>query len=137
VNAGSARRFVWFLAVGCTAAAVHFGVVLALVARAGVAPLWANLLGWAVSFGVSFTGHQRLTFAAEGAPLTRSARRFFLVSALGFGVNEAAYALLLGFSGLGYQAALAVVLCGVAVFTYWAGRHWAFLGNRAPGAAQG
>lgn len=125
----SQRRLFWFVATGCTAAAVHFGVVVLLVARFGAAPLWANLGGWLVALGVSFTGHLRLSFADQAAPAARSARRFFLVSALGFVVNESAYALLLHGSGLGYRAALAAVLVGVAVLTYLLSRHWAFLGG--------
>lgn len=127
------RRFAQFVVVGTTAAAVHFAVVWGAVDGIGLAPLVANVLGWAVAFGVSFAGHHRLTFADQQAPLARSARRFLLLSAIGFGVNESAYALLLGLGGLGYRSALAAVLVGVAAFTYWLGRHWAFLGS--PGHA--
>lgn len=125
------RRALTFIAVGCVAAAVHFGVVAMLVQAATVPPLAANPLGWLVALCVSFAGHRQLTFAEQRAPLWRSARRFALVSALGFGVNEAAYALLLRFSGLGWAVALAAVLLGVAVATYVASRHWAFLSSPA------
>ena len=125
------RRLAWFIATGCAAAAVHFGVVVALVGRFGVPPLLANVAGWGVAVGVSFVGHLRLSFADQQAPAARSARRFLLVSALGFGINEAAYAVLLG-SGAGYRVALAAVLVGVAAITYLLSRHWAFLGTPAP-----
>lgn len=125
------RRLGAFVIVGTTAAAVHFAVVWAAVDGGGLAPLVANVVGWACAFGVSFAGHHRWTFAAQRAPLGRSMRRFVLISAIGFAVNEAAYALLLQTSGLGYRAALALVLVGVAAFTYVLGRHWAFLGTPA------
>jgi len=125
------RRLFWFVATGCAAAAVHFGVVVALVGRFGLPPLLANVAGWAAALGVSFMGHLRLSFADQAAPPARSARRFLLVSALGFGINESAYALLLHGSGLGYRTALAAVLVGVAVLTYLLSRHWAFLGSPA------
>lgn len=124
------RRLGGFIVTGCTAAAVHFGMVLLLVEHLGLAPLLANVGGWLVAFGVSFVGHRHLSFADQAAPLARSARRFFTVSAAGFAVNEAAYALLLHGSGLGYRTALAAVLAGVAVLTYLFSRHWAFRGNR-------
>jgi putative flippase GtrA len=127
----STQRLAQFVAVGTTAAAVHFLVVWGAVERLHLAPLVANVLGWGIAFGVSFAGHHLLTFADQRAPLARSARRFLLLSAVGFGVNESAYALLLGVGGLGYRSALAAVLVGVAGFTYWLGRHWAFLGNPA------
>lgn len=122
------RRIGWFVAVGCAAAAVHFGVVVVLVGQLGWTPLVANVGGWLVALGVSYGGHRRLTFADQHAPAARSAPRFLAVSTLGFVVNESAYALLLHGSGLGYRAALAAVLVGVAVFTYLLSRHWAFLG---------
>jgi putative flippase GtrA len=106
---------------------VHWGVVVGLVSRQGWHPLAANVLGWLVAFVVSFTGHHRLTFRDQAAPITASVGRFFLVSAGGFGVNEATYALLLAWSGQRYDLVLAVVLLAVAGVTYLLSRHWVFL----------
>lgn len=113
--------------MGCLAAAVHWGVVVALVDGAHWHPLRANVIGWLVAFTVSFTGHDRLTFRGHGVAPGRAAARFFVVSAGAFGANEAAYALLLHWSGLRYDLALAAVLLAVAVLTYLMSRHWAFL----------
>lgn len=124
------RRLAWFIATGCAAAALHFGVVVLLVEHAGWAPLLANVAGWALAFGVSCTGHLRYSFADQAAPPGRAARRFLAVSALGFALNQGAYALLLHGGGLGYRVALAAVLAGVAVLTWLLSRHWAFLGSR-------
>lgn len=120
------RRLAWFIAVGCSAATLHFCVVLWLVSRHGVAPLLANVAGWACAVGASFFGHRLLTFAEQRAPAWRSARRFVALSASGFAINEASYALLLHGTGIGYRLALALVLAGVAVLTYWASKRWAF-----------
>ncbi|MBS0445666.1 MAG: GtrA family protein [Proteobacteria bacterium] len=122
---------IWFIVVGCLAAAVHFGVVVALVHGLDLAPLVANVAGWLVAFVVSFSGHFHLTFRALRAPLLRSAWRFFMVSALGFLANEAAYAVLLRWTGLNYALTLAIVLIAVAVSTWLLSRHWAFLGSPA------
>ncbi|MDQ2780658.1 MAG: GtrA family protein [Pseudomonadota bacterium] len=127
-----AGRIDWFIAVGCTAALVHWAVVVGLVSGAGWRPLAANVAGWLVAFGVSYSGHRRWTFRDQDAPLQRSLLRFFLVSATGFLVNEGVYALLLDWSVLRYDAVLAIVLVVVAGFTYWLGRHWAFLRSEAP-----
>ncbi|MBX3620749.1 MAG: GtrA family protein [Rhizobacter sp.] len=126
------RRIAFFIAVGCCAAAVHWGVVVLLVSRGGWAPLGANVVGWLCAFGVSFAGHHRLTFRGHGAGLLAAGSRFFLISAAGFAVNEAAYALLLPWAGPRYDLALAAVLAGVAVLTYALSRHWAFLRMPAP-----
>lgn len=123
------QRVVRFIAVGCVAAAVHLGVVMLLVGGMGWPPLAANVLGWLVAFTFSFAGHWLLTFRSQQAPWWRAARRFFAVSAAGFGVNELAYALLLRFSGVRYDILLAFVLVAVAVMTYLVSSRWAFLGN--------
>jgi putative flippase GtrA len=91
----SAHRVAWFVAVGCVAAAVHLGVVVALVSGMGQLPLAANVAGWLVAFCFSFSGHWLLTFRALQAPMWRAAARFFALSLAGFVVNELAYALLL------------------------------------------
>jgi putative flippase GtrA len=122
----SVRRFGWFIAVGTLAAAVHLGTVVALVRWAGWSPPVANVAGWLVAFACSFVGHYHTTFSDAAAPVGRAARRFFAVSALGFGANQFAYVALLKFSFLRYDIALALVLVGVAVMTYVLGRRWAF-----------
>lgn len=127
----SALRWAAFIAVGTAAAAVHLATVKGLVDAAGWPPLAGNVAGWLFAFGVSFTGHQRLTFSDHGAPRGRSLRRFFVVSALGFAANEFAYAALLAYTRLRYDVALLLVLLGVAVLTYLSSRHWAFRGSRA------
>jgi putative flippase GtrA len=125
------RRIACFVAVGAVAAAVHWGVVVWLVSQREWRPLLANVLGWLVAFTVSFAGHHLLTFRGHGATLRSAVGRFFLVSAGGFAINEATYAVLLGWLGQRYALALALVLVAVAVLTYFLSRHWAFLRNRA------
>lgn len=128
---GRSKRILWFIAVGCSAAAVHWCIVVLLVSQWQWQPLSANVLGWLVALGVSFTGHHRLTFGDLNAAFLPAARRFILVSALGFAINEASYALLLQWGVQRYDLALAVVLVGVAIATYLLSRHWAFLRSEA------
>jgi putative flippase GtrA len=125
-------RIAWFVLVGTAAAAVHWGVVVVLVGHGGWRPLVANVAGWLVAFIVSFSGHHRLTFRNHGSPVRSSAVRFFLVSAGGFTINEATYALLMHWSGLRYDILLAGVLVAVAGLTYLLSRHWVFLRSPAP-----
>ncbi|MPN21721.1 hypothetical protein SDC9_169101 [bioreactor metagenome] len=115
--------------VGCAAAAVHWCTATALVVRAGWPPLLANVLGWAVAVGVSFTGHHRLSFRGHTSSLGTAAKRFVAISAGGFLVNETFYALLLHFTTARYDVLLALVLVAVALATYLLSRHWAFLSN--------
>lgn len=130
-QANEGARVGWFIFVGCVAAALHFGVVVLLVTQAGLPPLLANVGGWLLAFGVSFAGHHHFSFPQHGAPVLAAAERFFAISATGFALNELAYAALLQWSGLRYELGLALVLLAVAVATYWASRHWAFLRSPA------
>jgi putative flippase GtrA len=127
---GQAGRFV---VVGTVAAAVHLLVVKVLVQWLGLMPLVANLGGWMVAFWASFLGHYRWTFkgGSQGtalAPAT-SAKRFFLVSAVGFVVNEALYAAALRWSAWRFDWLLAGVLIVMALLTFLASRLWAFRGS--------
>ena len=124
------RRPVVFILVGSTAALVHFLTVILLVEKMHFVPLVANVGGWLCAFGVSYGGHQLLTFADHGAPMLQSASRFFLLSAAGFAINESAYAILLHASQLPYYFLLAIILLCVAALTYLLSRRWAFAGIR-------
>ena len=128
------RRLVRFVAVGCAAAAVHFAVVVLLVENHVAPPLAANVIGWLVAFVVSFLGQHRLTFGDRSAPIARAAPRFFAISAAGFAINEAAYAVLLRVTAVRYDVALGIVLVGVALMTYVLSSRWAFL--RSPTAGE-
>ncbi len=130
----AAGRIGWFVLVGCAAAAVHWLVATRLVALAGWPPLGANVVGWLAAFGVSFGGHHRLSFRGHGSGTLAAARRFFMLSAAGFAVNETAYAALLHWTRQRYDLLLAAVLVGVAVLTYLLSRHWAFRRSPAPPA---
>ena len=116
----------WFLAVGGTATLVHWAVVVSLVEYTASRPLTANVVGWVAAVSVSFVGHHRLSFRGHGAPVAATAWRFLLVSAAGFAVNQAAYAVLLSFTSKSYDLLLGAVLAVVAVGTYVASRWWVF-----------
>jgi putative flippase GtrA len=122
----SRQRIAFFVAVGCGAAALHWAVVVGLVSHAGWHPLLANVLGWLVAFCISFAGHHLLTFRGHGIGSGSAAARWFMVSAGGFAINEAAYAALLRWTAQRYDLLLAVVLLAVAAGTYLLGRHWVF-----------
>ncbi|MCD8505564.1 MAG: GtrA family protein [Burkholderiaceae bacterium] len=120
------HQLAWFVAVGASAALVHWIVVVVLVSGGYLTPLVANVIGWLVAFGVSFTGHYQLTFRHQRSGVKDAVWRFFLLSAAGFAINETSYALLLKQTRLPYELLLALILIGVAVLTFVASRLWAF-----------
>ncbi len=119
------REVVAFGVVGATAFLVHF-VVFAATVPLGVAPLLANVFGFLAAFAVSFVGHGRWSFPAEGQPVAGALKRFAVVAVGGFVLNESALAVLLRATSLDSRLALFIVLCGVAGLTWLAGRYWAF-----------
>ena len=101
-----------------------------LVSGAYLTPLVANVVGWLVAFGVSFMGHYQLTFRHQRGHVKDAVWRFFLLSAIGFAINETSYAILLKQTRLPYELLLALILIGVAAFTFVASRLWAFSPGR-------
>lgn len=121
------RQLAAFLATGSCAAATHWGSVLLLVEAGGLAPLHANVAGFALAFLVSYGGHRRWTFAATGLAHRVALPRFLLVAVAGLGLNQSLFALLLAATPMSYPLALLLVLAAVATFTFLLSRHWAFL----------
>lgn len=117
-------ELVRFGIVGVAAMATHWSVV-ALLVPLGLAPLLANIIGFAVAFNVSFFGHHHWTFTSADSRKD-TFKRFLGVALLGFVINEVMYAALLKFTGLDYRIALFIVLAAVAGLTFILSRLWAF-----------
>lgn len=125
--ANTAAQGGFFLLVGAAAAAVHFAVLTLAVEYGAIAPLAANVIAFAVAFCVSFAGHYRLTFRTSGAHWRNSVLRWLAVSLAGFAANQALFALGLRLFGAAYYQALwFVVTAAVTVFSFIAGKCWAF-----------
>ncbi|MCV6823984.1 MULTISPECIES: GtrA family protein [Halocynthiibacter] len=125
MNIGEILRFG---GVGGIATLVHMAVGTGLI-TIGVAPLLANIGAFLVAFGVSFLGHHKITFAANGRNPRRAFLRFALVALIGFAINESLLALLLWISPLAPQIALLVSTACAAASTYILSRNWAFAGQ--------
>jgi putative flippase GtrA len=131
-----ARELAAFGIVGGAAFAVHVAVVSLLVPQ-GLPPLAANVVAFALAFGVSFVGHARWSFPASGRAVVPALVRFAVVAVGAFAFNETAYAALLAWTPLDYRVALVIVLAGVAGFTFVTGRHWAFATGSTSAVAEG
>lgn len=110
--------------VGIAAMATHATIVSLLVPM-GLQPLLANIIGFCISFNVSFFGHHHWTFSSTNSQ-KNTFKRFLGVAITGFIANECLYALLLRFTALDYRVALLIVLFTVAGMTYLLSRFWAF-----------
>lgn len=114
-----------FALVGVLATLVHLAIGTTLIG-AGLAPLLANPVAFVTAFLVSFTGHHWITFAGHGRPLTQTLSRFAVTAVLGFCVNEAALAVLVGATPVPPAAALVASTGLAAVVTFGISRTWAF-----------
>jgi len=118
---------VYFVIVGTAAAAVHLCVVWLLVALCAWPAIAANPVGFLVAFAVSFGGHARWTFPLQRHLHRRAVRRFFVLAATGFVLNQMAFEW--GLQRVGtqfYLTVLLAVMLGVAALTFVLGKAWAF-----------
>lgn len=121
------QQLSWFVLVGMAAALTHYLVVLGLVAGLDWHPLHANVMAFLLAFSVSYTGHRRLTFKAQGQAHRQTLPRFFLVALASFVLNQALFAyLLFACPQWPYFVSLGVVLVTVALVTFVSSRLWAF-----------
>lgn len=118
------RTGFWFGAVGAAAALTH--LLVFGVAQRWLAPEWANAMGFAVAFFVSFGGHRWLSFRDAGTGVGQSLGRFAATALLGFATNEAVFVLLLRGLGVPSWPALVAALLVAAGQTFVLSRFWAF-----------
>jgi putative flippase GtrA len=124
---GERLRLMRFGLIGAAAGAIHYWAVIALVELAGMAPLHANVGGFAIAFWCSYFGHRHWTFAdRRGGNAVAIFFRFLTTALLGFLLNQWLYYLLLTYLQLPYFVSLAIVMVIVAASTYLLSRLWAF-----------
>ena len=110
--------------MGASAALTH--LLVFGVAQRWMAPEWANAMGFAVAFFVSFGGHRWLSFRDAGTGVGQSLGRFAATALLGFATNEAVFVLLLRGLGVPSWPALMAALLVAAGQTFVLSRFWAF-----------
>jgi putative flippase GtrA len=118
------RRPARFVLVGAIAAAVHYGVALALL-QLPMRPQLANLAGWSVAFLVSYTGQARFTFG-ERRLRCATLQRFLATSLGGWAVNAGTLGVLLGCTPMDARLALMAAILVAAGFTFALSRGWVF-----------
>ncbi len=118
------RAAFWFLLVGGAAALTHVAVFA--LTKSTVRPEFANALGFAVAFCVSFGGHRWLSFQDTTTAFWQSLRRFSVTALAGFALNELVFMLLLHVGGWPDMLALSAALVLAAGQTFLLSRLWAF-----------
>lgn len=124
-RAGQRREFARFLAVGVLNTCTGLAVIYAAKWLAHWNDVLANLLGYAVGLGVSFTLNRRWTFGHTGERLPALAR-FTAATAVAYGANL--LTVLFALHSLGLNSYLAQAL-GVPAYTlvaYLLSRYFVF-----------
>jgi len=114
-----------FTLVGIAAACVHIGMVWTIITQLKIEVLFANLIAFLTAFLVSFTGQYVWTFRSN-RKWHSALMRFFIVSLLGFVLNNIALITLLALKFMSDSHAAILSACIIPVITYLAGRLWAF-----------
>lgn len=117
----------WFIVVGCSAAAIHWSIAVLCIALFDAWPFLANFLGWLIAMFISFLGHYFLTFQHQMKSLKLAAKRFLIISASGFAINEFVFVSLLEITNIPYYWLLAITLVTIALLTFFFSRYWTFL----------
>ena len=149
----NSMQALWFLAVGASAALVHFLVLVSIVNFTTFTPAWANVGAFLIAFVVSFFGHFYLTFKQpntshetnQNNPHFKSDTiknnnsenykskhlsaliKWFSSSAVGFLANQSLFVLGLRWFGEQYYILIWLLVTGViTVMTFALGKFWAF-----------
>ncbi|GAA0804086.1 GtrA family protein [Psychrobacter piscatorii] len=142
----------WFLAVGASAALMHFLVLVSIVNFTTITPAWANVGAFLIAFVVSFFGHFYLTFKPShrshnsnysSSSFKRNSIKsigtnhrskylsalikWFSSSTAGFIANQSLFVLGLRWFGEQYYMLIWLLVTGaITVMTFALGKFWAF-----------
>ena len=131
----ASQQALWFLAVGASAALVHFLILISVVNFTNISPAWANVVAFLLAFFVSFFGHFYLTFSQSSTNKAPQSWRhslpilikWFASSLLGFLANQSLFVLGLTWFGEGYYIVIWLIVTAIiTVMTFALGKLWAF-----------
>lgn len=117
-----------FAIIGGLATLTHAGVATGLLTSGALTAFPANICGFVVAFGVSFSGHYFWSFShlrREGAAL-RSMARFLVIAVSGFLLNSTVLALWLGLTPWPDLVGLLFSIAIVPALSFLGARLWAF-----------
>lgn len=117
-----------FAIIGVLATLTHAAVAASLLQAGALSAFPANICGFAVAFGVSFSGHYFWSFShlrRKGAAF-RSMRRFLVIALSGFLLNSTVLALWLKLTPWPDLVGLLFSIAIVPALSFLGARLWAF-----------
>ena len=139
------RQVSRFAVVGLASTLVHVAVFNLLVAWFAMPPLAANLAGFALAFGLSFSAHSGWTFSARQgagsvvAPTQRGAEltKFFATALAGFALNSLIVFVTMDWAKLPSAAPSVLMVTVTPLFLFALNRFWVFSGRFEADATKG
>jgi putative flippase GtrA len=116
-----ARQFLRFAAVGAVATSLHYVLLITLVEFAGMQPLTATVIGFAIGAVVGYSLNRRFTFEKKPS-YGRGLVKFLVVVGIGGVLNAAIFAFFVR-QGLHYMIAQ-VIATGLVLIWNYAGSRW-------------
>lgn len=127
-----ARQFIKFAMVGVVNTTIDLGVYSALVFGWDVHYLVANIFAFLTAASNSYILNRRWTFRSGDPRWRRQAIKYFIVLAIGFGLNETLLFLLVAHAGVGRLLAKCLAVIVVLFWNFGANRLWTFSSKAAP-----
>ncbi len=123
---GLIKQLLRFGMTGCMAAMVQYLTVILIVETLHINPLWANVIGFACGFIVSFFGHRFWTFRGCDRKIIVGLPMFLVVAGINFIINQSLFYIFLQPLKLHYASALFISLCFMAATTFLLSKLWVF-----------
>lgn len=124
-------QFFRFLAVGVVNTLTGLSIIYGAKYFLEMGDVSANALGYAVGICVSFVLNSRWTFAYEG-PLIPASAKFFLVTAVAYGMNLLVVIFAIRLLNLNTYLAQALGTPAYTLTAYLASKHLVFRGTSGP-----
>lgn len=120
------KQLIRFGIIGLCAAAVHFGILIALVEIKHFNPLVANIFAFFISFQISYWGHRSWTFYGTTVSHRIAFPKLLLIGSTNFAANEGLFYIFLTVFNLPYPVAQFLVLTILPIANFTLGKYWVF-----------
>jgi putative flippase GtrA len=122
---GTALQFLGFALVGAIGTAVHYAVLVLGVALFGIGPVIASSCGAVLGAVTNYLLNYRFTFRSKKAH-SEALVKFFVVAAVGLGINAALVDVVIRFFAAHYLVAQVIATAAVLFWGFVANRIWTF-----------
>ena len=122
-------QLIRFGLVGGVATVVHMGGFAALIELAGMRPIYANVISFALATTVAFIGHNWWTFrqtSGAGRPVAAAGWRYITITLTGFAVSSGIVYAVTEMAEANYVYAIILILAIVPLGQFLMSKFWAF-----------